>query len=165
MDINIDIEGLNDTLAELEDTREDLTVTRAVTVGSGVSYAVFLEGGTSKMDAKPFFQPALAELRARGVAGFIREHTRTTVEALPDADSVVGVLGLALERRIKEIITAKGLIDTGTLRASVLAIPGEDPSDLPSAEDFSGFDSDTPAPASAGRAVASETVEIDTDNA
>jgi len=89
------------------------------------------------MDPKPFFRPALGELRAKGVAGFVREHTRTTVEALGSAGQVVAALALALERRIKEIITRKGLIDTGTLRASVLAVPGDNPSALPGEGEFS----------------------------
>jgi len=85
------------------------------------------------MDARPFFRPAINEVRAQGVDGFIARNTRTSVEALDDADAVLRVLALALERRIKEIITDKGLIDTGTLRASVTAIRDGVPSDLPDA--------------------------------
>jgi len=112
------------------------------------------------MDAKPFFRPAINEVRAQGVEGFIAHNTGTSVDALPDVDAVIKVLALALERRIKELITDKGLIDTGTLRASVLAVRGGDPSVLPTAGDFSGFDSDSVAPPSAGRGLIEETIEL-----
>ena len=160
-DWELELEGLRNVVESLNDLEAAVETDRTVTVGSGVEYSVYLELGTSDMDPKPFFRPALGELRANGVAGFVREHTRTTVEALGSADQVVAALALALERRIKEIITRKGLIDTGTLRASVLAVPGDNPSALPGEGEFSGFDSDTPAPPRAGRAVASETVSLD----
>jgi len=112
------------------------------------------------MDAKPFFAPAINEVRLQGVDGFIRHNTKTSVEQLDTVNRVLQVLALALERRIKEIITQKGLIDTGTLRASIVAVPGTDPSVLPDASEFSGFDSDNPAPPTAGRSLASESIDI-----
>jgi len=112
------------------------------------------------MDAKPFFRPAINEVRAQGVDGFIAHNARTSVETLPDADAVIRVLALALERRVKETITDKGLIDTGTLRASIVSVRGDDPSVLPGESEFSGFDSDTQAPATAGRALIEEAIEI-----
>jgi hypothetical protein len=119
----------------------------------------YLELGTSKMDPKPFFGPVLDEVRLQGVVGFIRHNTRVDPTELPDVNQVLKVLAFAIERRVKEIITDKGLIDTGTLRASVVAIPGGDPSKLPDASEFSGFDSETPAPPTAGRAL-TETIEL-----
>jgi hypothetical protein len=159
-EFSLDLDGLDETLRELEDLEDDVETLAEFTVGTGVSYSVFLEFGTSKMDAKPFFRPAISEVRSRGVEGFIAENTGTTVDALGDAGDVLRVLALALERRIKEIITDKGLIDTGTLRASVVAVRGADPSKLPVEDDLSGFDANSPAPATAGRAVAEEVVEI-----
>jgi len=122
---------------------------------------LFLEFGTRKMDPKPFFRPALQEVRARGVDGFINAHTKTTVEALGSIRQIVAALAFAIERRIKEIITAKGLILTGTLRSSVLAVPLADVSDLPDEDEFSGFDEDSPAPPTAGRSLVSRDIEID----
>jgi len=159
-DFSLNLDGLDEALRELEGLEGDVSTLATFTVGTGVSYSVFLEFGTSKMDAKPFFRPAINEVRTQGVDGFIARNTRTSVEALPDADAVLRVLALALERRIKEIITEKSLIDTGTLRASVVAVRGGDPSRLPDEGDLSGFDSDSPAPQTAGRAVAEEVVEI-----
>lgn len=160
MSFELDVSGFEQALNEVDDTLEDLRTTQRYLVGTNVEYAIYLEAGTSKMDAKPFFAPAINEVRLQGVDGFIRHNTKTSVEQLDTVNRVLQVLALALERRIKEIITNKGLIDTGTLRASIVAAPGADPSVLPSEEEFSGFDSDNPAPPSAGRALSSESIDI-----
>jgi hypothetical protein len=159
-DFDLTLDGVETVTESLDDLRDDVETLTPYTVGTGVEYALFLEFGTSKMDAKPFFRPAITEVRAQGVDGFIARHTRTRVAALDDIDSVLRVLSLALERRIKEIITDKGLIDTGTLRASIVAVRGAAPSVLPDAAAFSEFDSDSQAPATAGRALVEEAVEI-----
>jgi hypothetical protein len=112
------------------------------------------------MDAKPFFQPAINEVRAQRVDGFISHNTRTSVADLDDIDEILQALALALERRIKEIITAKGLIDTGTLRASVVAVKGADVSKLPGESEFDAFSSDSVAPATSGRALAEEPINL-----
>jgi hypothetical protein len=115
------------------------------------------------MDPKPYFRPALAELRVKGIEGFIESSgiLRTAeFSDIEDAGEVVDALALALERRIKEIITEKGLIDTGTLRASIVAVSGT-AANLPEESEFSGFTSDSQAPASAGRALATAAVDVD----
>jgi len=160
-EFELEVQKLERVLESLEDIQDDLRGGGTVTVGTGVEYAVYLEFGTSDIDPRPFFRPALSELRTRGVEGFLEDNTRLSTAQIADAESLVDAVGLALERRIKEIITQKGLIDTGTLRASILAIPGDDASRLPGEEAFGEFDSDTPAPATAGRAAAQETVEVD----
>lgn len=159
-DWSLGLDGLEAAISRLEELESDVETLSAYTVGTGVEYSVYLEFGTSKMDAKPFFRPAINEIRIQGVEGFIRHNTRTTADRLETADDVIRVLALALERRVKEIITQKGLIDTGTLRASIVAVRGVDPSALPTEGDFSGFDSDSPAPPTAGRAVATGVVEL-----
>lgn len=160
MNIDLNLDGLEAAINRLDELEDDVETLTTYTVGTAVEYSLYLEFGTSKMDAKPFFRPAINEIRAQGVDGFIAHNTRTSVEALPDADAVIRVLALALERRVKEIITDKGLIDTGTLRASIVAVRGDDPSVLPGEAEFSGFDSDTQAPATAGRALIEEAIDI-----
>jgi len=160
IDLDLNLDGLEAAINRLDELEDDVETLTTYTVGTAVEYSVYLEFGTSKMDAKPYFRPAINEVRIEGVDGFIAHNTRTSVEALPDADAVIRVLALALERRVKEIITEKGLIDTGTLRASIVAVRGDDPSVLPGEEEFSGFDSDTQAPATAGRALIEEAIEI-----
>jgi|GEM_PF-1507934 len=159
-DFELELEGFRRVLESLEDIEDDIRGAGTVTVGTGVSYGIYLEFGSSDMDPKPFFRPALAELRAYGVERFLENNTNLSVEQIDDLDSLVDAVGLALERRIKEIITRKGLIDTGTLRASVLAVPGDSASALPGEGEFSGFDADNPAPPDAGKAV-TETITLD----
>jgi len=160
-EFELEVQKFEQVLESLEDIQDDLRGGGTVTVGTGVEYAVYLEFGTSDIDPRPFFRPALSELRTKGVEGFLRANTNLSTEQIDTADSLVDAVGLALERRIKEIITEKSLIDTGTLRASVLAIPGDDASRLPGEDAFGGFDSESPAPPTAGRAAAQETVEVD----
>lgn len=156
-DFDFDLEGLTNLNEEFNDEIDDWSDAGSTYVGTAVSYGIFLEFGTSKMDPKPFFRPALAEAKA-DLKGFVRDHTNTTAEAVGSADRLVRVIALALERRVKEIITDKGLIDTGTLRASILAVP--QPGALPDEDEFGGFDGDSPAPPEAGRAVASESIQL-----
>jgi hypothetical protein len=132
IDFDADFEEL---VATLEDLQDGVGETGSFFIGTAVEYAVYLEFGTSKMDPKPFFRPALAEAR-RNLSGFIRENSRKTVEEIDSADELARTIAFALERRVKEIITRKGLIDTGTLRASVSAVP--DPGTLPSADEVDG---------------------------
>lgn len=109
-------------------------------VGTAVEYSIFLEYGTSKMDPKPFFRPALAEA-GRDLAAFVRDNSQKTLSQVDGPQELVRTIAFALERRVKEIITEKGLIDTGTLRASVKAVPGG-VTELPDASDV---DPDTSA--------------------
>lgn len=160
MNLELNLDGLEAAINRLDELEDDVETLTTYTVGTAVEYSVYLEFGTSKMDAKPYFRPAINEVRAQGVDGFIAHNTRTSVETLPDADAVIRVLALALERRVKEIITEKGLIDTGTLRASIVAVRGGDPSVLPGEGEFSGFDSDSQAPTTAGRALIEEAIDI-----
>jgi len=122
-----------DLVESLEDLQDKVGEPGSFFVGTAVEYSIYLEFGTSKMDAKPFFRPALAEAR-RDIPGFIRDNTRKTVEEIESADELARTIAFGLERRIKQIIAEKGLIDTGTLRASVKAVPA--PADLPTADEI-----------------------------
>jgi len=161
-DFETELESFNRVLDSLNDIERQLDPGEPVVVGTAVNYSVFLEFGTSDMDPKPFFRPALAELRVKGVEGFIKDSgilRNKEFSDVEDADEVVDALALTLERRIKEIITEKGLIDTGTLRASIVAVSGT-AANLPEESEFSGFTSDSPAPQTAGRALANVVVEV-----
>jgi len=162
-DFETELESFNRVLDSLNDIERQLDPDEPVVVGTAVNYSVFLEFGTSDMDPKPFFRPALAELRVKGVEGFIKDSgilRNKEFSDVEDADEVVDAVALTLERRIKEIITEKGLIDTGTLRASIVAVSGT-AANRPEKSEFSGFTSDSPAPQTAGRALATAVVEVD----
>lgn len=107
------------------------------------------------MDPRLAFRPALNVARANPDQ-FIRQNTNTTPEEIDDVNEYIRALAFAFERRIKEIITIKDIIDTGTYRASVVAVP-TDPSDLPTVEDFDG-DNINP---DAGRQMVSREIEIE----
>jgi hypothetical protein len=163
-DFETELESFNRVLDSLNDIERQLDPGEPVVVGTAVNYSVFLEFGTSDMDPKPFFRPALAELRVKGVQGFIESsgilRAGKEFSDVDDAGEVVDALALTLERRIKQIITEKSLIDTGTLRASIVAVSGT-AANLPEESEFSGFTSDSPAPQTAGRALANAVVEVD----
>jgi len=70
-EFGLEVEGFAAAIEEVEDLIDDLDSDREFLVGTGVSYSVYLEFGTSKMDPKPFFQPALNEVRLEGVRDFV----------------------------------------------------------------------------------------------
>jgi hypothetical protein len=119
------LDGLDQQIAQLEREREawedDGTEWY---VGTAVEYAIYLEVGTSKMDPKPFLRPALHAYESN-LRAAIAADTKTTVEEIDSVDELVQTIAFGLERRVKRIITQKGLIDTGALRASVQAVPTE----------------------------------------
>lgn len=154
-DFDFELDGVGSLQEEFGDRIDDWSGGGTAYVGSAVEYAVFLEYGTSKMDPKPFFRPAIAEATA-DIEGFIESHTETSVDGIDSADELVKTIALTLERRVKEIITDKGLIDTGTLRASVVAVPTS-PSALPTADDLPDGDGISPL---AGREAATEAIEL-----
>lgn len=101
-------------------------------VGTVVVYSSFLEFGTARMPAKPFFQPAVLKV-GRDLDNVtpktIGEDPKSgrSLWGLMVSDSADGTLArtvaFALEREVKQQIKAKGLIDTGNLRASIVAAP------------------------------------------
>lgn len=140
---DFELDGVETLLEDLEDLEERWTGGGEWVVGTRVEYAVYLEFGTSKMDPKPFFRPVLAEVKT-GMENFIDRNTRTSVDDIDSIEEFVQTLALAMERRIKEIITEKGLIDTGTLRASITAMPLANIDAIPSAEDIEFDENDNP---------------------
>jgi len=127
MGFDVDVDGFTDAIEELKDLEEDLGQRGEWIVGTSVSYGIYVEYGTRYMQAQPYFRPALAELRARGVDGFIEDHTRKSLEEIDDVDELVKTVAFALERRVSELAP----VDTGTLRSSVKAVRGTDVSSLP----------------------------------
>lgn len=121
----MDIQGLEEHLDEVESERDRWAEPSGTwAVGTAVNYSLFVEYGTSKMDARPFFRPALAEAE-RDLSAFVRDNTETSLQNIDGPQELVKTIAFALERRIKQIITEKELIDTGALRASVAAVRTE----------------------------------------
>jgi predicted house-cleaning noncanonical NTP pyrophosphatase (MazG superfamily) len=120
-DFSFDLDGAEELKLELQEEAASWSGGGTAFVGTAVEYSVYVEYGTSKMDPRPYFRPALAEARGN-IPGFIADNTNKTVASIDSADEFVETVALALERRVKEIITRKGLIDTGNLRASIRAV-------------------------------------------
>ena len=151
-DADFSINGIGSLREEFDDRIDDWSGGGTVFVGTAVEYSLFVEFGTSEMNARPFFRPVINDARI-DTEGFLDRNTQTSISEIDSADRLVRTLALAIERRVKEIITEKGLIDTGTLRASITAVPTE--SALPEADDFSGDN----IPPDAGRGV-TEAIEL-----
>lgn len=84
-------------------------------VGPTVEYAIYVDKGTSKMEARPFVEPA-----ARRVQGNIESSIAPFLEGgRVSEDALVKATAVAVQREMQRIITEKGAVDTGTLRASV----------------------------------------------
>jgi hypothetical protein len=131
---DFDIRGIDAHQRELREQQEKWSKPSGTWhVGTAVEYGVYLEFGTSKMDPKPFFRPALAEAE-RDLAEFVRSNSKKTLSQVDGPRELVKTVAFALERRVKEIITEKGLIESGTLRASVQAVKGS-VGELPDADD------------------------------
>jgi len=127
-DFDVELRGFEAALNELNqriDALEELGDDRWL-VGTGVEYAVYLEFGTSEMNPKPFVRPALRR---------VSRDVETIARDADDAGEIVQRIAFRLEAEIKQVITRKGLIDTGTLRASVRAVPNGTPRDLPGADE------------------------------
>ena len=164
--MGIEVNGMVDLLDDLDDLQDDYGDDGPTWVtGTAVKYSRFLEFGTTPhtiepdeadalrwedasgvhfaakvdhpgIDPKPFFRPAVNEVRLQGPGGFIKHNTQLELGEIDSTEEFVQTLAFALENRIKEIITRKGLIDTGSLRASITATPLADISKLPSEEDL-----------------------------
>lgn len=133
-DVSFELDGVGEQVKELRDERDNWTSSNDTWyVGTAVEYAVFVEYGTSEMDPRPFFRPALNEARS-DLSAFIRDNTKKSIQQIDGEAELVRIIAFALERRVKEIITEKGLIDTGTMRASVAAVPSN-AGELPDADD------------------------------
>lgn len=127
LDVGDHQEDLND---EIKDWNGDAPTW---VVGTSVEYAIYVEFGTGERNPRPFFRPVLTEAQ-RDLSEFVAENTSKSLSQIDDPEELTRTIALAMESRVKEVIERKGLIDTGTMRASVKAIRGS-PEALPTAED------------------------------
>lgn len=78
-------------------------------VGTNVEYAVYVEFGTSRMEAQPYLRPATKEVVSRKGDAIAAE--------AESAEEVVKRLALEIEGAA----ASKAPVDTGTLQASIKA--------------------------------------------
>jgi len=117
MSWGLSISGLATTKAALEALKFDVDDETAYIVGPTVNYAVFVDRGTSKMEARPFVRPAAERVQAN----LETEVGRFLDGDLNDSsmDAITRAAALAVQREMQRIITQKGAVDTGTLRSSI----------------------------------------------
>jgi len=109
--------GFAATLEAIQDLRFEFDDGVAYVVGPTVEYAVYVDQGTSKMEARPFVEPA-AEQVQQNLMGEIGQFLDSDAADVAE-DDIVKAAALAVQRNMQRIITQKGAVDTGTMRASV----------------------------------------------
>lgn len=109
--------GLGSVLDLLESVQIRFDDDVAYVVGTNVEYALYLETGTSKMPAYPWFRPAIEEFR-RSPRAFVAKNTQTSLAEIDSMEAAVTAVALALERQMVENVSA----DRGGGRS-----PGTDP--------------------------------------
>lgn len=100
--------GLADVLSGLEGLKDQVSTSGTWVVGTNVEYSVYVELGTSRMQAQPYLRPAVREVM--GDADAIADRAAST-------DALIRELATRIERRAKELCP----VDTGNLRASIEA--------------------------------------------
>lgn len=100
--------GVGSMLDAIDDIQVRLTDDAVYVVGTNVSYSIYVEFGTSRMEAQPYLIPA-----AREVKGELSQiaANKNSLEA------VVKAAALEIERRAAE----NAPVDTGNLQASIKA--------------------------------------------
>jgi len=109
--------GYASTVSLLESLRFEFGDGALYIVGPTVRYAVFVDQGTSKMEARPFVKPAAERVQANlepEVRMFLNDGVLEANE-----EDLARAAALAVQREMQRIITQKGAVDTGTLRSSV----------------------------------------------
>jgi hypothetical protein len=87
-------------------------------VGPTVRYAIYNELGTSKMEARPFMEPAAERVQANPEAYATRMASTHGID-ISSESGFVRALALAVQDESKRIANAKGVRDTGDLIASI----------------------------------------------
>jgi hypothetical protein len=95
-------------------------------VGSAVPYGPFHEFGTTRITARPHWQPSIAATVIKfGLA--TRRQQNQFVNAMIEAPrGLVELVAFDLERAVKQSIASQGILDTGNYRGSIATGPTEE---------------------------------------
>lgn len=104
----VNLNGLGLVLNALDDLEDDWGGETKWVVGTNVHYSVYVEFGTSSMQAQPYLRPAVEQT--------MREADRIAEES-SGTEELVAKLALEIERRAKKLAP----VDTGNLKASIRA--------------------------------------------
>lgn len=97
----VSLVGYSGVIQSLRNLEDQVGSEPVYLVGSNKEYGVFLEFGTSKMQAYPWLRPALKEFENRGET-FLKQTIGASVEDADSTDEVVQLVALALEARMSD---------------------------------------------------------------
>lgn len=133
-DFDLDLNGAGELSRDFSDLADKGDGDAVYVVGTNVEYAVYLEFGTRHMPPYPFFRPAIREFQANPERFIIDNTSYPDIEAIPNANALVGAVSLALENQMKRNATAGAFdrspgtdaehpkVQTGNLRADISAV-------------------------------------------
>jgi len=113
----VSVSGLAPLINFLRSVQFEFSGDVTYVVGPTVEYAVYHELGTSKMKARPFARPAAQRVQSNPARAEEFLDAGSVLEA--GEEELVKATALAVEQEMIRIITQKGLVDSGTMRASV----------------------------------------------
>jgi len=114
----LSVTGLDALLDAFEELRFRVVDDTVFVVAPTVEYAIYVDRGTAKMEGRPFARPAAERVQADPI-GKARAIAAAQGIDISTTEGLLKALALAVEREMKLIITQKGAVDTGQLRASV----------------------------------------------
>lgn len=106
--------GLEATIRGLQAVQTRLEDDGVYVVGTNVEYAIYVELGTSRMEAQPFLFAA-ARAAERDPEGYLRSYTNVTLDQIQSTEQLVASLALAIEADAKRRVP----VDSGNLRGSI----------------------------------------------
>lgn len=113
----VSLTGYSRAVSLLEGLEMNLSGDTMFIVGPSVEYAIYVDRGTSKMEARPFVEPA-----ARRVQSNVNSHVSDFIDGSlfnASEEAIVRAAALAVQLEMVRIITRKGAVDTGAMRDSV----------------------------------------------
>lgn len=101
----INLIGYSSVLGGFEELADQFSGDVVYVVGTNTEYGVHLEFGTRKMQQYPWLRPAVREFKSNPER-FVSKHTSKSIDDMDSADGVARTVALALEKRMKENLSA-----------------------------------------------------------
>lgn len=111
------VTGVSSAIDLLNDVRTRWDSGVFYLIGPSVSYAVYHEFGTSKMEARPYMRPAAEKVLA-DPERYARQYTDSPLRS---EAQLLGAIALAIEREAKKIVKQKEIWQDGNLHGSIEA--------------------------------------------
>ena len=106
-DFDAELDGFQTAIDGLRDLEDEWGDAPVYVTGTNVEYGVFLERGTSKMPAYPWFRPAIREFK-RSPEAFIRKNSKDKgIDDIDSAEELIRTIAFCFERQLKENVSAE----------------------------------------------------------